>query len=225
MYPISVVSVVACLIPRDRRSVVPWMKRVGYTEIRPQAPLVWVTLALNSLMLGAATSAQAKKRLALLIGNESYSVEIGRLSNPHNDVALLEKALEGLSFQVVVERDTGLGALTRAVNAMRDDLQAVGPNAVGLFYYSGQSASDKTTNYLIPVDVKTPESSELWDGSLLLTEVTCKLEAEAGNATHFVGLDAFRMVAPLAKTQGVPLERSLASMGPLLLRSSHFHAG
>lgn len=49
--------------------------------------VVWVALALISLTLAAGTSAQAEKRLALLIGNESYSAGIGRLSNPRNEGA------------------------------------------------------------------------------------------------------------------------------------------
>jgi hypothetical protein len=36
------------------------------------------------------SAALAEKRLALLIGNEAYTSAIGRLTNPHNDVALLE---------------------------------------------------------------------------------------------------------------------------------------
>src|SRR5215467_5907557 len=52
--------------------------------------------------------------------------------------------------------------------------------------------SDGSTNYLIPIDVKTTETGELWDQSLRLTEITRKLKAEAGNATHFVVFDACR---------------------------------
>lgn len=62
-------------------------------------------------------SAFAEKRVALLIGNEAYGSEIGRLANPYNDVALLKQALKGLGFEVVTERDAGLRDLTRAVNA------------------------------------------------------------------------------------------------------------
>ena len=51
------------------------------------------------------SAAYAEKRVALLIGNQSYESEIGRLANPHNDVALLEKSLKGLGFDVAVERD------------------------------------------------------------------------------------------------------------------------
>src|SRR5262249_7196585 len=125
---------------------------------------------------------------------------IGRLANPHNDVALLEQALRGIGFQVIVERDASLGALTRAINGHARRLQAAGANAVGFFYYSGHGASDGSANYLIPVDVKTTETGELWDESLRLTEVTHKLKAEAGNATHFVVFDACRNTLRLMKT-------------------------
>ena len=145
------------------------------------------------------SAALAEKRMALLIGNEGYASEIGRLSNPHNDVALLERTLKGLGFEVITVRDVGLGALTRAVNAYARRVQAAGPNAVGFFYYSGHGASDGSTNYLIPVDVKTTETGELWDQSLRLTEITRKLKTEAGNATHFVVFDACRNTLKLTQ--------------------------
>ena len=120
--------------------------------------------------------------------NEAYAPEIGRLANPHNDVALLEQALKGLGFEVVTVRDAGLGALNRSVNGYARHLEAAGPGAIGFFYYSGHGAS----NYLIPVDVRTTETGELWDESLRLTEISRKLKTEAGNATHFVVFDACR---------------------------------
>jgi formylglycine-generating enzyme required for sulfatase activity len=144
------------------------------------------------LLVLTPADAQAEGRIALLIGNEAYGSEIGRLSNPHNDVGLLEQALNGLGFEVATVHDAGLGALTRAVNAYARRVQAAGPNAVGFFYYSGHGASDGIANYLIPVDVKTTETGALWDESLRLTEITRKLKTEAGNATHFVVFDACR---------------------------------
>jgi uncharacterized caspase-like protein len=136
--------------------------------------------------------ARAEAKIALLIGNEAYGTEIGRLANPHNDIALLEQALKGLGFEILTVRDAGLGALTRAVNAYARRLQAAGSNAVGFFYYSGHGASDGSANYLIPIDVKTTETGELWDASLQLTEITRKLKRDAANATHFVVFDACR---------------------------------
>src|SRR5262249_17022426 len=145
-----------------------------------------------SSLAAAPASAQAEKRIALLIGNEGYTSQIGRLANPHNDVSLLEQTLKGLGFEVTTVRDAGLAALHQSVNAYARRVQAAGPNAVGFFYYSGHGATDAGTNYLIPVDVKTAETGELWDQSLRLTEITRKLKSEAGNATHFVVFDACR---------------------------------
>jgi len=99
----------------------------------------------------------------------------------------------------VTVNDAGLGALTRAVNAYARRVQAAGPNTVGFFYYSGHGASDGSTNYLIPIDVKTTETGELWDQSLRLTEITRRLKAEAGNATHFVVFDACRNTLKLTQ--------------------------
>ena len=144
------------------------------------------------LLVPSAAVAEAEKRIALLIGNQSYTSEIGRLANPHNDIALLEKTLKALGFEVTVERDASLGALTRAINAYARRVRLAGPNAVGFLYYSGHGAADAGINFLIPVDVKSAENTELWDQSLRLTEVTRKLKNEAGNATHFVVFDACR---------------------------------
>jgi len=160
------------------------------------------------LLFPCATSAQAESRIALLIANQAYSKEIGQLTNPYNDAALLERTLKGLGFEVAVERDASLGALTRAVNAYARRVREAGPSAVGFFYYSGHGAADAGMNYLIPTDVKTTETSELWDQSLRLTEITRKLKTEAANATHFVVFDACRNSLKLTKKGSRALAQS-----------------
>jgi hypothetical protein len=116
------------------------------------ADVVRAAIVLLLLLLApSAAVAQAEKRIALLIGNEAYGSEIGRLANPHNDVGLLEQALKGLGFEVVTVGDAGLGALNRAVNAYARHLQAAGPGAIGFFYYSGHGASDGSTNTSFPL--------------------------------------------------------------------------
>src|SRR5262245_43701212 len=161
--------------------------------------LVRVSFAIALLLLPAAAFAQTENRIALLIGNQAYGNGIGRLFNPHNDIALLEKALRGLGFKVTTVRDAGLGGLHQAVNNYARRVQAAGPNAIGFFYYSGHGAADASVNYLIPIDVKTTDTGELWDQSLRLTEITRKLKTEAGNATHFVVFDACRNTLKLTR--------------------------
>jgi hypothetical protein len=137
--------------------------------------MVRVAIALMILMLLMPPAAHAEKRVALLIGNESYSTEIGRLSNPHNDVTLLEGVLKGLGFEVTTARDAGLASLHQAVNAYVRRVRQAGPDAVGFFYYSGHGAADDATNFLIPVDVKTVDDAELWDQSLRLQRAACSM--------------------------------------------------
>src|SRR5262245_7243158 len=115
------------------------------TEYLLWAVVIRVVLRSVVLLIGlvlAHSAALAEKRMALLIGNETYAGEIGRLANRHNDVALLEQALKGLGFEVVVAQDAGLGALTRAVNAYARRVQSARSSPVGFFYYSGPGASD-----------------------------------------------------------------------------------
>ena len=63
---------------------------------------MWVRVAITFplLLLPTALHPPAEKRIALLIGNQGHGSEIGRLANPHNDVALLEKTLKALVFEV-----------------------------------------------------------------------------------------------------------------------------
>jgi len=91
----------------------------------------WVALALVCLILAAVPAALAEKRIALLIGNEAYASEIGRLANPHNDVALLAQTLKVLGFDVVTVHDASLGVMYQSVNAYARRAQAAGPGAVG----------------------------------------------------------------------------------------------
>jgi len=55
-----------------------------------------VALALIYFTLVGATSAQAEKRIALLIGNQGYDTSVGRLRNPHNDIELVAASLNKL---------------------------------------------------------------------------------------------------------------------------------
>jgi TPR repeat protein len=164
-----------------------------------RAAVAVLLLVMPVLMPWPAHTQPQVGRIALLIGNQTYTKEIGRLANPHNDVALLERALKGLGFDVIVVRDAGLAQLHQAVNAYARRVRAAGTKALGFFYYSGHGAADAGTNYLVPIDAKTTETGELWDQSLRLTEITRKLKSEAANATHFVVFDACRNTLKLTK--------------------------
>src|SRR5262245_56445219 len=103
---------------------------------------VALVLLLGLLLSLSSSPAMAEERVALLIGNQGYTSEIGRLTNPHNDIGLMEKALSGLGFKVTAVRDAGLASLHQAVNAYARRVRAAGPGTVGFFYYAGHGAAD-----------------------------------------------------------------------------------
>jgi hypothetical protein len=163
-------------------------------------PLI-IAFALAAFAPACLAQVHAEGRFALLIGNQNYKPDVGPLTNPQNDVVLLERALESIGFDVTVVRDAELGAIYQALNAHIHRLQAAGPGAIGFFYYSGHGAAndENGADYLIPVDTPTIETTALWDLSMRLGEITSKLKTEAGNATHFVVIDARRNKLKLKK--------------------------
>ncbi len=161
--------------------------------------LAAVILVLAALGVGEAS---ADVRIALLIGNKSYSKSIGPLENPHNDVRLVAAALERNGFKrsdIRILYDQGRAQIRRAVREHARRVDRAGRNAIGFFYYTGHGAADleTRTNYLIPVDV-TSRDEEIWDDSVPLHYIINRLQKNAGNAAHFVIFDACRNELQLA---------------------------
>lgn len=133
-------------------------------------------------------------KLALLIGNEGYSPEVGPLANPHNDLELVGTALRSIGFEVVAPvKDAKRAQILAAVTAFRIRLQAAGSGAIGFVYYSGHGAADADTgtNYLIPIDASAPGTVTFWHEALKLDDVLKELD-RARAAAKFVVIDACR---------------------------------
>jgi uncharacterized caspase-like protein len=142
----------------------------------------------------ALSMAAEPKRLALLIGNQSYDASVGILKNPHNDIAVVAEALKSQGFEVLPPmRDAKRAAILGAVRQLASGLKAAGTGAVGFLYYSGHGAAEKDTNinYLIPVDAREPGTVAFWDESLKLDDIMRLLD-QAPAAVKFVVFDACR---------------------------------
>ena len=137
---------------------------------------------------------QEPARIALLIGNQSYEPSVGVLKNPHNDIALLSRALERQGYTVLpLVKDATRTRILAAVRELARRLNAAGSGAVGFLYYSGHGAAEAETkrNYLIPIDAKGPGTEGFWDDSVKLDDVLTLLDG-AGAAAKFVVFDACR---------------------------------
>jgi len=142
----------------------------------------------------SAAVAQAEKRIALLIGNQSYDPSVGTLKNPHNDIAVVGEALIRVGFEVLKPvKDARRRAMLAGVRELVRRLNMAGAGAIGFIYYSGHGAAEKDTNinYLIPVNAKEPGTTTFWDESLKLDEVLRLLDG-ARSAAKFIVFDACR---------------------------------
>src|SRR5215831_15092308 len=141
-----------------------------------------------------ATVAHAEKRIALLVGNQNYTANVGRLKNPHSDVIVVGDALKALGFKVTIRVDLDYRTLDAEIKRYIASLRREGPGVVSFFYYSGHGAADPDTkiNYLIPVDVVNANDEDLWNYSLNLNTIVEGLRTQSPNATHYVVFDACR---------------------------------
>jgi hypothetical protein len=159
--------------------------------------LIWLTLI---LLCSFPAYAQEPARLALLIGNQGYADKVGPLKNPHNDIAIVGKALEADGFKVTLLRDAGRRQVLSAVKNLGAELAKLGPNAVSFFYYSGHGVSgpEDRANYLIPVDLKDTDNADFWFDAVKLDDLLGELERAAPFAAHFIVFDACRNELRLA---------------------------
>jgi uncharacterized caspase-like protein len=157
-------------------------------------------LVLVAGMVVLAAPAFAETRLALVISNASYPVEIGNLENPHRDGALIAAALESVGFSkgnITVLKDADQPTMRLAVADFIERIEKAGSDVVVFLYYSGHGAADRTErgeNYLIPVGTKITLAKQLPILGVSLSEITKSLERVPAKA-RFVVVDACRNVA------------------------------
>ncbi len=145
--------------------------------------------ALLVLALGALQAA-ADTRIALVVGNGSYSA-VTQLDNPVPDAELMARVLTQKGFSVTVLVDADQVTLNRGIAQFGRDLRNAGADATGLFYYAGHAVQSFGDNYLLPVDTALTDAADL---SLVAVDAQAVLRQmrSARNRTNIVILDACR---------------------------------
>jgi uncharacterized caspase-like protein len=180
---------------------------------RIAALIVWSLLA---SLLGI-SSASAEKRVALVIGNDSYTnlPRDQQLLKAVNDANSVGDALMRLGFEVLRGAN-----LTRQQMADKFDdlLQKLSPGDTVFFFFSGHGVSVGGGNYILPVDVPNAapgQESRLARAALSENELVLDLQGR-GVRVAIVVLDAcrdnpFRRVG----TRTIGGERGLARIDPV----------
>jgi tetratricopeptide (TPR) repeat protein len=140
------------------------------------------------------------RRVALIIGNAAYQ-HTDPLSNPSNDAREVAVSLRRLGFQTVID-GTDLDA-EKLAGKVRDFSRALKGADLAFFYYAGHGVQVNGLNYMMPVDAKMADESDVYAETVELNDVLKHMERQA--KTNIIILDACR---------NNPLQRNLSrSMG------------
>ena len=157
-------------------------------------------VAILFLLVLFASSAQAEKRVALVIGNSAYQ-HTPQLDNPKNDAADIAAVLKKHGFEVTEGVDLDKAAFDRKV---RDFAATLAASEVGVFFYAGHGLQVAGQNYLVPIDAQLSTASALEFEMVRLDLVHRVMEREA--RTNILFIDACRN-NPLARN----LERAMGT--------------
>jgi hypothetical protein len=165
-----------------------------------------IVLLLGTVAAGRA-GAEDLDHYALIIANEAYTDQVGRLYNTHKDAEVIRDALIAVGFprgNIEIVRDASRGQILATVGRHAARLTGSASKGLGFFYYSGHGAAKPNTNknYLIPVSVKDAASVELWDEAVSLDEIHDRLQEYAPEAAHIVVFDACRNELQLPQRGG-----------------------
>lgn len=131
-----------------------------------------------------------EQRVALVIGNSNYQ-NAPQLANPDNDAQSMAQFLNSAGFEVISATDLGQNDMLRVVQDFSAKVSARGPNTVAMVYYAGHGVQLAGENYLVPVDAKVSNQTELVNDSVRLVDVMSTLET-IPSRMRIVILDACR---------------------------------
>jgi uncharacterized caspase-like protein len=164
-------------------------------------------VVLAALVLVFPAAAAAQQRIALVIGNAAY--QSGPLATSLADGGLVAEALTSIGFEIVEGADVNQNDMRRVFRDFLDKVQAAGPDAIALVYYSGYAVPFEGENYLIPADARLARDSDIPIEAVRLFDLMRPL-ADAPALAKIVILDAAR---PLPfRIQGGRLARGLSAI-------------
>ena len=143
-----------------------------------------------AVLLCAATSAHAEKRVALVIGNSAYQT-VPKLPNPVADAKLMSDTLLSLGFFVVgggAQLDLDKDGFDAALKKFGSEL--IGAD-VALFYFAGHGVETHGLNYLVPVDAHPADGGDVFIQSVGMAGILDQME-KSGTKINVLMLDACR---------------------------------
>jgi len=146
-------------------------------------------------------SAQAERRVALIVGNSAYA-NAASLRNPRNDANDFAESLKRMGFEVELGLDLDQQGFARTIENFARSLDGAD---VGLFFFAGHGLQMNEKNYLVSANARLESEFLLSSETIELDAIVRLMESKA--PTNLVFLDACRN-NPLAEN----LKRTLMSL-------------
>ena len=147
------------------------------------------------LFLSAYSNAFAAERIALVIGNATYS-NAPPLNSPANDAKKMAETLSKLGFLLVNGKahvNANKKEMAKLISTFRQKLVGSANGTTALFYFSGHGLGYKGENWLIPVDDGDLNYVEnLKDNAIGSDSLAEALSNRKGGGNNILILDACR---------------------------------
>jgi hypothetical protein len=155
------------------------------------------------------------RRVALIVGNTAYQ-HTDPLTNPSNDAKAVAASLRRIGFQQVID-GIDLDA-EKLAGKVRDFSRALKGADLAFFFYAGHGVQVNGLNYMMPIDAKLAEESDVYSETVELNDVLKHMERQA--KTNIIILDACRN-NPLQRNlaRGMGTRSAAASQGLAEIRS------
>lgn len=149
---------------------------------------VLILLVITFLMTSA--PADAAKRLALIIGNDTYSF-VPKLAKARSDARAMAETMTGLGFETITAFDADRRGMNRAITSFTSRLE---PGDTAMVFYAGHGVEIDGENHLLPIDIAAAENGNadfIRFESIALSDLLRRIQA-TGARTTLVFLDACR---------------------------------
>ena len=151
-----------------------------------------------------ATKGKGEKRIAFVIGNESYAA--GALPTAANDAGLVAQTLQAAGFEVVGARDLDAETLRQSFADFLKRVTDAGPDTVTFVYMSGYGLQYGNDNYYVPIGANVSRDADIPIETIRLSDLTGPLVALNLKARFMVFDTAYQL--PF-KVTGTPLAGGL----------------
>ncbi len=146
-----------------------------------------LAVVLLVLAAGGVCHAATEKRVALVIGNDSYQ-DVPKLERAASDARAVGQQLKKVGFEVMSYSNLGRREMNQAIGQFVDKVSGGG---VGIFFYAGHGVQAGGSNFLLPVDIKVKNEQDLIDEAVDMQRVLERL-ADAKAKLSLLVIDACR---------------------------------